>query len=88
MKKATSAATNVDEFADIASNAYFKILLNSELIAVEKQKAVAKVLSFAKNKEQAKQSLEEFNTAVMDFENRISPLTNIDPPCLPEADLS
>ncbi|MFT6658509.1 MAG: hypothetical protein ACJAZW_001670 [Maritalea sp.] len=113
-KQATSAATDVGEFADIAANSFFKILLNSELSAVEKQKAVAKELSFAKNKEQAKQSLEEFNkmkeylqherkrmareiisltdteafselkdvyedinTALMDFENRISPLTNI-----------
>lgn len=113
-KQAASAATNAGEFADIAANSFFKILLNSELSAVEKQKAVAKELSFAKNKEQAKQSLEEFNkmkeylqherkrmareiisltdteafselkdvyedinTALMDFENRISPLTNI-----------
>lgn len=113
-KKSQATQTSSEEFADIAANSFFKILLNNELSAVEKQKAVAKELSFAKNKEEAKQALEEFNrmkeylqherkrmareiisltdteafselkevyedinTALMDFENRISPLTDI-----------
>ncbi len=113
-KKSQTTQTSSEDFADIAANSFFKILLNNELSAVEKQKAVAKELSFAKNKEEAKQALEEFNrmkeylqherkrmareiisltdteafselkevyedinTALMDFENRISPLTDI-----------
>lgn len=113
-KKSQSTEASSQEFADIAANSFFKILLNNELSAVEKQKAVANELSFAKNKEEAKQALEEFNrmkeylqherkrmareiisltdteafselkevyedinTALMDFESRISPLTDI-----------
>lgn len=113
-KQQQSETSQSSEFADIASNSFFKILLNSELSATEKQKAVAKELSFTKNKEEAKQALEEFNkmkeylqherkrmareiisltdteafselkevyedinNALMDFENRIAPLTNI-----------
>ncbi len=113
-QKSQSKATETGEFANIAANTFFKILLNNELSATEKQKAVAKELSFTKNKEEAKQALEEFNkmkeylqherkrmareiisltdteafselkevyedinNALMDFEKRISPLTDI-----------
>ncbi len=111
-QKQETATTS--EFADIESNVFFNILLNSELSALEKKSQVAKALTFEEGKEEARQKLDAFNlfkeylqferkrmareiinltdteafselkqvyedinTALLDFEERISPLTDI-----------
>ncbi len=107
-------STTSKKFANIENNTFFGVMFSSELGPQEKKDAVAKTLSFAENKEEAKQMLEEFtvfkeylqyerkrmaqqiidltdteafselkdvydqlNTALMDFEDKINPLTDI-----------
>ncbi len=113
-KSKKEESTTAKKFADIENNAFFGVMFSSELGPQEKKDAVAKTLSFAENKEESKQMLEEFtvfkeylqyerkrmaqqiidltdteafselkdvydqlNTALMDFEDKINPLTDI-----------
>jgi hypothetical protein len=57
-KKEEAAA--VDEFADIQSNTFFKIIFDEANSPTAKKEAVAKALAFTYDKEEAKQALAEF----------------------------
>jgi len=116
-KKSSStnqAQINTQKFASIKSNTFYSIILNPELTPIEKKNAVSSELTFSKNKNEAKQKLEEFNhfkeylqherkrmaqeiialtdtgafselktvyddinTALLSFESKITPLTEI-----------
>jgi len=53
-------AAAVDEFADIQSNPFFKIIFDEANSPTAKKEAVAKALAFTYDKEEAKQALAEF----------------------------
>ena len=49
-----------EKFAKIADNAFYKVMFDSEKSPEEKMKAVAKILEYAENKDDAKEELEAF----------------------------
>lgn len=55
------AQVNTQRFSAIKSNHFYGIILNPEFTPIEKKNAVASALSFSKDKQEAKQKLEEFN---------------------------
>ena len=102
------------KFANIQSNTFYGIILNPSLTPTDKKNAVSQALTFANNKDDAKEKLEEFNqfkeflqherkrmaqeiialtdtgafselktvydeinNALISFENKITPLTDI-----------
>ena len=67
-RQATTAATAerreettaASQFANIASNTFYKIMLDSEVEPKAKMEACARALAYAEDKDQARERLEEF----------------------------